>query len=142
MATQRGGGHPQRVASTEPGAMTQATTQAATQPRQRRQPYVTYPYVCAGYGSIRFAGAIHDKDLLAKLSKTLEGTVDGGPQERFVPKADHVDRSVYGIMPMELFRQTERDVRFKRRRAWPWPTHNGMTRTRAQSIGPDALLGG
>ncbi|HVT79793.1 MAG TPA: glycoside hydrolase family 88 protein [Phycisphaerae bacterium] len=63
-----------------------------------------YREVCAAYGSVRFAGLTGDKDRMNKLIKRYEVffTQDGS---YLVPPANNVDNSVFGILPMEIYRQ-------------------------------------
>jgi len=65
---------------------------------------MSYPEVCVAYGSLRFAGEIKDQALLDKLIKRYEifFTPNGQP---YIPRANNVDNSVFGILPMEIYRQ-------------------------------------
>ncbi len=73
-------------------------------PDYRRRGGMDYREVCTAYGSVRFAGTLGDKDRLAKLVKRYEVifTPDG---QYLVPPANNVDNSVFGILPMEIYRQ-------------------------------------
>jgi len=63
-----------------------------------------YPEVCTAYGALRFAAATKDQALLdqlvARYSKVL--TPEG---QKLIPPTGHVDRNVFGILPLEIYRQ-------------------------------------
>jgi rhamnogalacturonyl hydrolase YesR len=66
----------------------------------------TYQETCSGYGAVRFASAINDQDLLNQVITRYQAiiTPDGAG---LLPKPDHDDRSVFGILPLELFKITQ-----------------------------------
>lgn len=66
---------------------------------------ITYPETCTWYGALLFAKA--DQDNL--LKKALEGRyrVLRETERKLIPKADHVDHTVFGSIPLELFMQTD-----------------------------------
>lgn len=70
---------------------------------------ITYPEVCAWYGALIFAKESGDKTLTDKLAQRFEPLfgVDSG----LVPKADHVDHTVFGAVPLELYQQ-KKDARY------------------------------
>jgi len=97
---------------------------------------MSYPEVCTGYGSVRFAGTIKDAALLDKLTKRYEVffTPEG---QRYVPVANSVDNGVFGILPMEIYRQNGEKPADKRwldlgklsaDTEWANPTPDGLTR--------------
>lgn len=64
---------------------------------------VVYLETCAGYGSLRFAQAMGDKALADKL--VARYAVITTPEGRgHIAPADHVDRSVFGIVPLEIYK--------------------------------------
>jgi rhamnogalacturonyl hydrolase YesR len=67
---------------------------------------MSYPEVCTAYGAIRFVGAMKEKDRLEKLVKRYEVffTDEGKP---LITQPNNVDNTVFGILPMEMFRQTK-----------------------------------
>jgi rhamnogalacturonyl hydrolase YesR len=71
---------------------------------------IAYPEACTAYGSMRFAAATRDKQLMDKLvARYMPLTTDEGA--RWLPSPNHVDRSVAGIVPLEVFKHTG-DQRF------------------------------
>jgi predicted alpha-1,6-mannanase (GH76 family) len=69
---------------------------------------VTYPEVCAWYGALKFAEASNDKTLSAQLESRFTPLLDS--LKRLVPAPDHVDHTVFGAIPLELYRQTGNGV--------------------------------
>jgi unsaturated rhamnogalacturonyl hydrolase len=67
---------------------------------------IAYPETCAGYGAVRFAAEIGDKDLLGKVIARYQGIVaaDG---TAMLPKPKNVDNSVFGILPLEIYKNTK-----------------------------------
>jgi unsaturated rhamnogalacturonyl hydrolase len=74
---------------------------------------MSYPETCTAYGCLRFVGELKDRALLDKLTKRYEifFTTDG---KRYVPAANNVDNSVFGIVPMEIYRQNGEKAADKR----------------------------
>lgn len=66
---------------------------------------VVYPEVCAWYGALKFAEASHDKALLDQLRKRFDELLAVNNQAR-VPNTRHVDFDIFGVVPLELYRQT------------------------------------
>lgn len=64
---------------------------------------VHYAEACAGFGAARLAGFLDDKDRLQKLSERYSRVLD----EKIENTANHVDVNVYGILPLELYRQNK-----------------------------------
>jgi len=69
---------------------------------------VHYAEACAGFGAARLAV---DEGFVAvfRLSKRYRRVIDEG----WVNTANHVDVNVYGILPLELFRQTGEDAFYR-----------------------------
>jgi rhamnogalacturonyl hydrolase YesR len=69
---------------------------------------LTYLETCSGYGAVRFAAAINNKDLQDKVTARYQAIVtpDG---TRLLPKPNHVDRSVFGILPLEMYKGNHDD---------------------------------
>jgi rhamnogalacturonyl hydrolase YesR len=74
-------------------------------PRPRRQ-FVIYPEICAWYGSLTVARLTKDKDLTARLVREFERflTPEG---DKHVSRQAHVDYSVFGTVPLEIYIQTK-----------------------------------
>jgi len=68
-------------------------------------PCITYPEVCAWYGALTFAGATGDPALKAQLVKRFEPLFN--EEKYLVPLPDHVDRTVFAALPLELYLQTK-----------------------------------
>jgi len=66
---------------------------------------INYPEVCAWYGALTFAKESKDKQLSKKLAQRFEPLF--GEESKLVPTPDHVDYSVFGSVPLELYMQTK-----------------------------------
>jgi rhamnogalacturonyl hydrolase YesR len=66
---------------------------------------VNYPEICAWYGSLIYARETNDKLLLDALKKRFEDLLAFNNQAR-VPNIRHVDRDIFGVVPLELYMQT------------------------------------
>jgi unsaturated rhamnogalacturonyl hydrolase len=66
---------------------------------------ITYPEVCAWYGALTFAKQTNDAALTQKLAQRFEPLL--GARDTLIPKPDHVDYSVFGSVPLELYMQTK-----------------------------------
>lgn len=96
---------------------------------------ITYPETCTWYGALTFARLSKDAALTKKLIERFEPMF--GPEAHLIPTADHVDPSVFGAVPFELYIQT-RDSRYLpigktiADRQWAPPTQE-----RLQSLPPE-----
>jgi rhamnogalacturonyl hydrolase YesR len=63
---------------------------------------ITYSEVCAWFGALRFSTAIRDTGLSGQLYQRFEPLLN--ERAGLVPKPDHVDHSVFGAVPLELYR--------------------------------------
>ena len=70
---------------------------------------ITYPETCTWYGALTFAKETGDKKLVEQLAQRFEPLF--GSRDTLIPKPDHVDLSVFGSVPLELYMQT-RDQRY------------------------------
>ncbi|MDP4208987.1 MAG: glycoside hydrolase family 88 protein [Bacteroidota bacterium] len=66
---------------------------------------ITYPEVCAWYGALTFARVSGDKPLTLKLAQRFEPFF--GADSSMIPVSDHVDYTVFGSVPLELYIQTK-----------------------------------
>lgn len=66
---------------------------------------ITYPEVCAWYGALTFAREKEDTDLKKRLSDRFEPLFS--TESHLVPLPDHVDHTVFGAVPLELYMQTK-----------------------------------
>lgn len=65
---------------------------------------VGYPEVCTWFGALRFAGASKDADLLQQLENRFIPIL--GENSGAMQTPNHVDRTVFGIVPLQLYQQT------------------------------------
>ena len=65
---------------------------------------ITYPEVCAWYGALTFAKETNNKKLKGELVKRFEPLL--GEKASMIPVPDHVDYTVFGAVPLELYMQT------------------------------------
>src|SRR6476469_6507230 len=63
-----------------------------------------YAEVATWYGALSFADLTKDKELKQQLVHRFGPFF--GAEEKFIPPVTHVDRSVFGVLPLELYRQT------------------------------------
>src|SRR6185503_1269838 len=66
---------------------------------------ITYPETCTWYGALTFAKVTKDKKLVDQLAQRFEPLF--GSRDTLIPKPDHVDLSVFGAVPLELYMQTK-----------------------------------
>lgn len=66
---------------------------------------ITYPETCTWYGALTFAKLSRDPELTAKLIARFEPLF--GAEKRLVPRPAHVDATVFGAVPLELYLQTK-----------------------------------
>jgi unsaturated rhamnogalacturonyl hydrolase len=67
--------------------------------------HITYPESVTWYGALTFAQLSGDKDLTARLITRFAPLL--GEDATLIPPADHVDNSVFGVVPLELYIQTK-----------------------------------
>jgi rhamnogalacturonyl hydrolase YesR len=89
---------------------------------------VHYAEACAAFGAARLTGLLKDSSTLAKLSERYMRVIKDG----IVNTANHVDTNVYGILPLELYMQTENETFFKQGIEladiqWQDPLPDGLT---------------
>ena len=68
---------------------------------------ITYPEVCTWYGALQFAKVTNNKQLTEKLVLRFEPLL--AQSHHMMPKADNVEHSVFGAVPMELYLQTNQN---------------------------------
>jgi rhamnogalacturonyl hydrolase YesR len=66
---------------------------------------ITYPETCTWYGALTFAKETGDKKLTEQLAQRFEPLF--GSRDTLIPVPDHVDYSVFGAVPFELYIQTK-----------------------------------
>jgi unsaturated rhamnogalacturonyl hydrolase len=67
---------------------------------------ITYPETCTWYGALTFAALSNDPDLKSRLVKRFDPLLTN-ERSSLIPRADHVDHSVFGVVPLEVFLQTK-----------------------------------
>jgi rhamnogalacturonyl hydrolase YesR len=72
---------------------------------QGKRPYVIYPEICAWYGSLNIARSVKDRDLTQRLIAKFGPLLTPEGAKKINPNA-HVDNSVFGTVPLELYRET------------------------------------
>ncbi len=88
-----------------------------------------YAEACTSYSAYRFAGITGNKELLAELNKRYDGIYEKDELTSYRP---HVDQSVIGILPLEIYMQTD-DKKFLEiglsfaDRQWQDPQEDGLT---------------
>ena len=66
---------------------------------------ITYPETCAWYGSLKFAKETGDRNLTSQLIQKFEPLF--GARDSLLPVPDHVDYTVFGAVPLEMYIQTK-----------------------------------
>jgi rhamnogalacturonyl hydrolase YesR len=90
---------------------------------------IHYAEACAGFGAVRLAALLNDSVLLQKLAQRYRISLT----DTIPNSANHVDVSVYGILPLELYRQGMGD-HFREQgmqlanKQWEQPGADGLTR--------------
>ena len=91
---------------------------------------IVYPETCTWYGALTFAELTMDSDLFKKLSDRIEPLY--GADSSLLPIPNHVDFTVFGAVPLELFIATK-DKRYLKTgltyadRQWEAPSGDRVT---------------
>jgi unsaturated rhamnogalacturonyl hydrolase len=67
--------------------------------------FITYPESVAWYGALTFAQLSGDKDLSTRLIRRFDPLL--GDDAKLIPQPTHVDLTVFGIVPLEIYIQTK-----------------------------------
>jgi unsaturated rhamnogalacturonyl hydrolase len=91
---------------------------------------ITYPEAVAWYGALTFAEVSGDRELKAQLIKRFEPLFRD--EAGLIPAPDHVDNTVFAIVPLEIYLQTkeQRYLDLGKRLAdkqWEDPQSDGLT---------------
>lgn len=78
----------------------------AGSPHQHMPGTIHYSEVGTWYGALTFAQLTHDTELRDKLVKRFDLITPGGVEEALIPKRDHVDDAIFGIVPLEIAIET------------------------------------
>ncbi len=66
---------------------------------------ITYPETCTWYGALTFAKETKNKTLTQQLAERFGPLL--GSRDSLIPVPDHVDYTVFGSVPLELYLQTK-----------------------------------
>lgn len=69
---------------------------------------ITYPETCAWFGALKYADATRNKKLLRSLEQRFLPIF--GPERYLQPLPDHVDHTVFGTIPLQLYAQTGKEI--------------------------------
>jgi unsaturated rhamnogalacturonyl hydrolase len=78
--------------------------------RPKNPKFIIYPEVCAWYGSLTFAQLTADTDLTQRLIKRFDPLMTTA-EAHLIPNPIHVDLSVFGAVPLEIYLQNK-DTRY------------------------------
>lgn len=68
---------------------------------------IVYSEVGSWYGALTFAQVTNNTDLRDRLIRKFDPLLPGGAEADKIPHADHVDASIFGIVPLEIGMQTK-----------------------------------
>ncbi|MDR1809266.1 MAG: glycoside hydrolase family 88 protein [Prevotella sp.] len=71
-------------------------------------PYIVYPETCTWFGTLRFAQVTNDKKLLRQLEERFFPLL--GARKELMQKPNHVDNTVFGVIPLQLYLQTGNEL--------------------------------
>src|SRR5690554_5891527 len=71
-------------------------------------PYIVYPETCTWFGALRFAQETKDKKLLRQLEERFFPLL--GTRKELMQKPNHVDNTVFGVIPLQLYMQTGNEL--------------------------------
>jgi unsaturated rhamnogalacturonyl hydrolase len=92
--------------------------------------HITYPESVSWYGALTFAQLSGDKDLTSRLIQRFDPLF--GEESELVPDPNHVDSTVFGSVPLEIYIETKdrKYLDLGQRLAdkqWDNPTADGLT---------------
>jgi unsaturated rhamnogalacturonyl hydrolase len=77
-----------------------------TSPHQGKTTIV-YSEVGTWYGGLTFTHLTHDDKLRDELIQRFQPLMPGGAEADRVPKRDHVDDSIFGVVPLQIYMETK-----------------------------------
>jgi unsaturated rhamnogalacturonyl hydrolase len=91
---------------------------------------ITYPEVATWYGALTFAKITGDRELDAQLIRRFEPLFS--TEANLIPIPNHVDNTVFGAVPLEIYIQTKQDKYLDMGKSmadkeWANPTPDGLT---------------
>ncbi|MGC0775864.1 MAG: glycoside hydrolase family 88 protein [Candidatus Acidiferrum sp.] len=92
--------------------------------------YITYPESVSWYGALTFAQLSGDKDLTSRLIRRFDPLL--AEESALVPLPDHVDKTVFAAVPLEIYVETQQQKyldlgRQLADKQWEEPTPEGLT---------------
>ncbi len=93
---------------------------------------IVYSEVGTWYGALTLAQLAHDDELRDRLIKRFEPLLPGGAEADKIPKRDHVDDSIFGVVPLQIAIETK-DKKYLdyglsfADRQWEHPLPNGLS---------------
>jgi unsaturated rhamnogalacturonyl hydrolase len=95
-----------------------------------RQPYINYPESVTWYGALIFAQLSGDRDLSSRLIQRFDPLLER--DSKLVPEPEHVDLTVFGAVPLEIYIETRQQKyldlgRELADKQWVHPTPDGLT---------------
>ncbi len=93
--------------------------------------FITYPESVTWYGALNFAQLSGEKDLTARLLQRFDPIF--GAESNLVPVPDHVDKSVFGIVPLQIYMETKEQKYLDLGKGiadkqWEDPMRDGLTK--------------
>lgn len=94
-------------------------------------PFITYPESVTWYGALSFAQLSGDKELTARLIQRFDPLFGG--ESNLVPAPDHVDKTVFGIVPLQIYMETKEQKYLEMGKGianqqWEDPMPDGLTK--------------
>ncbi len=71
-------------------------------------PYIVYPETCTWFGALRFAEVTKDRKMLRQLEERFFPLL--GTRKELMQKPNHVDNTVFGVVPLQLYLQTGNEL--------------------------------
>jgi rhamnogalacturonyl hydrolase YesR len=98
--------------------------------RKPPTPTIIYPEVCTWYGALTFAHLTNDSDLTSRLVQRFDPLF--GEKASLVPPPNHVDNSVFGAVPFEIYIETKQPKYLELGKSiadkqWADPPPDGLT---------------
>ncbi|MDQ1390349.1 MAG: unsaturated rhamnogalacturonyl hydrolase, partial [Acidobacteriaceae bacterium] len=97
---------------------------------EAKQPYINYPESVTWYGALTFAQLSGDKELGSRLIQRFDPLFD--TDSKFIPEPKHVDLTVFGAVPVEIYVETRQQKyldlgRELADKQWADPAPDGLT---------------
>ena len=98
---------------------------------EARQPYINYPESVTWYGALTFAQLSGNKELSLGLIQRFDPLLN--TDSKLIPEPKHVDLTVFGAVPLEIYRETRQQKYLDLGGAfadkqWADPAPDGLTR--------------